>query len=352
MKNNSRTRNDSLAQSGRDYLRVAAALRRLAAGESADLSAAARDACLSPHHFQRMFRRWAGVSPQQFAACLTLAELKRRLATGDSILAAASAAGLSGVARAHDVFVAHDAATPGAFRRQGENMTIRFGRAQTPYGDATIAFTDRGVCALRFSPDPDGHSPKANGRSPKKPNGLSSETNKSPSETNGSRPGSVLQKTSPPDSVGAFAGDDSRFGDARSVAARDYPKAKIVRDDRAARNLARDIFENPPARSPLFARGTNFQINVWRALLAIPPGRVATYGGLARALGSPGAARAVGRAAGANPLAFLIPCHRVIGECGAMRGYAWGEDRKRLMLAREFSRSSTAAAVSSTTTTV
>ena len=153
MKNNSRPRNDSpvpgespsgtdsLAQSGRDYLRVAAALRRLAAGESADLSAAARDACLSPHHFQRMFRRWAGVSPQQFAACLTLAELKRRLATGDSILAAASAAGLSGVARAHDVFVAHDAATPGAFRRQGENMTIRFGRAQTPYGDATIAFT-------------------------------------------------------------------------------------------------------------------------------------------------------------------------------------------------------------------
>ena len=274
-------RSSLLAQS-RDYTRVAAALRRLAEGESADLCAAARDACLSPHHFQRMFRRWAGVSPHKFAAQLTLAELKRRMARGESVLAASAAAGLSGVARAHDVFVSHDAMTPGAFRRRGENAVIRFGEAQTPYGPAVLAFSDFGVCALRFSPD------------------------------------------------------DAGRDEIARILMRDYPKAKTVRDDGEARKIALDIFENSGARSPLFARGTNFQINVWRALLAIPPGRVASYGALARAIGRPGAARAAGRAAGANPIAFLIPCHRVIGECGAMRGYAWGEGRKRLMLAREF----------------
>ena len=273
----------ALSAQSRDYTRVAAALRRLAKGESADLSAAARDACLSPHHFQRMFRRWAGVSPNKFAAQLTLAELKRRMAEGESILAASAAAGLSSVARAHDVFVSHDAMTPGAFRRRGESAAVRFGESQTPYGRAVLAFSDFGVCALRFSPE------------------------------NADLPEDIARRLM-----------------------RDYPKARMIRDDRRARKIALDIFENNGARSPLFARGTNFQINVWRALLAIPPGRVSSYGALARAIGRPGAARAIGRAAGANPIAFLIPCHRVIGECGAMRGYAWGEERKRLMLAREF----------------
>ena len=282
----------SLSAQSRDYVRVAAALRRLAQGESADLAAAAREAKLSPHHFQKMFRRWAGVSPRQFAAQLTLAELKRRMAGGESILAASAAAGLSGVARAHDVFVSHDAMTPGAFRRKGENAAIRFGESETPFGPAFIAFSDLGVCALRFAPDDS-------------------------------------ENASPPPNA-----------DAARDLIRDYPKAKLTRDDGAARKMARDIFENNgngKSRPPLFARGTNFQVNVWRALLAIPPGRVASYGALARALSRPGAARAVGRAAGANPIAFLIPCHRVIGECGNLRGYAWGENRKRLMLAREFS---------------
>ena len=283
----------SLSAQSRDYVRVAAALRRLAQGGSADLAAAAREAKLSPHHFQRMFRRWAGVSPRQFAAQLTLAELKRRMAGGESVLAASASAGLSGVARAHDVFVSHDAMTPGDFRRKGENITVRFGESETPFGSAFIAFSDLGVCALRFAPD---------------------------------------------DSESASSHSDSE-GDAARDLMRDYPQAKLTRDNRAARKIAREIFENNAsgARPPLFARGTNFQVNVWRALLAIPPGRVASYGALARALGRPGAARAVGRAAGANPIAFLIPCHRVIGECGSLRGYAWGENRKRLMLAREFS---------------
>lgn len=284
----------SLSAQSRDYARVAAALRRLAQGESANLAAAAREAKLSPHHFQRMFRRWAGVSPRQFAAQLTLAELKRRMAGGESILAASAAAGLSGVARAHDVFVSHDAMTPGDFRRKGENAAIRFGESETPFGPAFIAFSDFGVCALRFAPD---------------------------------------------DSEGASSRPNAEADAARDLI-RDYPRAKLTRDNRAARKMARDIFENNgngKSRPPLFARGTNFQVNVWRALLAIPPGRVASYGALARALGNSGAARAAGRAAGANPIAFLIPCHRVIGECGNLRGYAWGENRKRLMLAREFS---------------
>ena len=276
----------SLSSGSRDYARVAAALRRLAEGESANLSAAARDANLSPAHFQRMFRRWAGVSPQKFAAQLTLAELKRRMAEGESALNAAFSAGLSGGARAHDLFVAHDAMTPGDFRRQGENITVRFGQSPTPYGAAFLAFTESGVCSLRFLPE-----------------------NAQPTQ-------------SPADP------DESLL--------RDYPKARLLRDNDAARKMARDIFENGAAESPLRVRGTNFQVNVWRALLAIPPGKAANYGALARALGKPGAARAVGRAAATNPVAFLIPCHRVIGECGAMRGYAWGEDRKRIMLAREF----------------
>ena len=273
----------SLAAQSRDYARIAKALRRLAQGESADLNAAAQDAGLSPHHFQRMFRRWAGVSPGQFAAQLTLAELKRRMAQGNSILAASADAGLSSVARAHDVFVAHDAMTPGDFRRHGENIVVRFGPAETPFGPALLALTNAGVCALRFAPDDENPDEDA----------------------------------------------------ARKNLVRDYPRARMIRDDRAARGMAREIFEND-SRSPLFARGTNFQVNVWRALLAIPPGRTASYGALARATGRPGAARAVGRAVGTNPIAWLIPCHRVIGECGAMRGYAWGENRKRLMLAREF----------------
>ena len=277
----------SLSAQSRDYARVAAALRRLAEGESADLSVAAREAGLSPHHFQRMFRRWAGVSPGKFAAQLTLAELKRRMAEGNSILAASVAAGLSSVARAHDVFVAHDAMTPGDFRRRGENAAARFGRCETPFGPAFLAFTDFGVCGLRFVPD-------------------------------------------------AAEAADGAAAAARSALLRDYPMARLVRDDRAARRTAGEIFGGGVSRWPLLARGTNFQINVWRALLAIPPGRAASYGALARAIGRPGSARAVGRAAGANPIAWLIPCHRVIGECGAMRGYAWGEERKRLMLAREF----------------
>ena len=182
-------RSPLLAQS-RDYTRVAAALRRLAEGESADLCAAARDACLSPHHFQRMFRRWAGVSPHKFAAQLTLAELKRRMARGESVLAASAAAGLSGAARAHDVFVSHDAMTPGVFRRRGESAVIRFGEAQTPYGPAALAFSDFGVCALRFLPD-----------------------------------------------------DSSAQKEIARILMRDYPKAKTVRDDGEARKIALDILK-------------------------------------------------------------------------------------------------------------
>ena len=283
------TDSSSLSSGSRDYARVAAALRRLAEGESANLAQAARDACLSPAHFQRMFRRWAGVSPQKFAAQLTLAELKRRIKQGESALNAAFAAGLSGGARAHDLFVNHDAMTPGDFRRQGQNITVRFGHSPTPYGNAFIALTESGICALRFQPDSHSHPARS----------------------------------------------DSTHS-AAQVLLRDYPKARLIQDDSAARKMARDIFENGATQSPLRVRGTNFQINVWRALLAIPPGKATTYGALAKALGKPGAARAVGRANAANPVAFLIPCHRVIGECGNMRGYAWGENRKQIMLAREF----------------
>lgn len=280
-----------------NYATMAAAVRRLQSGAPAALADAAKAANLSPGHFQRRFKRWVGVSPKQFSSALTLAQVKKRLAAGESIMTAAWDAGLSGGGRAHDLFVGFEAATPGEFCRRGDGLCFWFGMAQTFLGAVFVAGTERGVSLLRFADD-----------------AISLEDNA------------------------------ARF---RKALAKRYPMATIRNDNKSAKRIAALMFADDNTNGnenkiPLAVCGTNFQINVWRALLAIPPGYAACYGALAKAVGCAKAVRAVGRAAAANPVAVLIPCHRLLAANGALNerisGYAWGAERKRALLAREFAR--------------
>ena len=276
-----------MANGGDYYRQMAAAVQRLQDGKPAALNDAARAANLSPGLFQRRFKQWVGVSPRQFAAALTLAEVKKRLAAGNTILAAAWDAGLSGGSRAHDLFVGFDAATPGDFCRRGGGMHLWFGTARTFLGMVFVAGTERGISLLRFAD---------NARSVEK--------------------------------------NTAEF---RAELVRRWPLAQMRADNKSATKTIDAIFAKDN-KIPLAVSGTNFQVNVWRALLAIPPGCVAGYGALARAIGCAKAVRAVGRAAAANPVAVLIPCHRLLATNGALTGYAWGLERKQALLAHEFCR--------------
>jgi AraC family transcriptional regulator, regulatory protein of adaptative response / methylated-DNA-[protein]-cysteine methyltransferase len=287
-----------------DYERVAQIIRFLDEyrAEQPDLTALAARAGLSPFHLHRLFSAWAGVTPKDFLQCLTLARAKELLRAGDSILDAALASGLSGPGRLHDLCVNLEAASPGELKSGGAGWTVAFGFAESPFGKCLIAESPRGICHLSFVED--GKSALA-----------------------------ALQE--------------------------DWPQAKWRRDDSAAARLADKIFARRAASQssvldqpspgsfgaaragvPLraFVRGTPFQVRVWRALLEIPPGSLMSYGRLAAAIGQPSAARAVGTAVGQNPLAYLIPCHRVIRETGVIGDYHWGPVRKRAMIAWEGSR--------------
>jgi AraC family transcriptional regulator, regulatory protein of adaptative response / methylated-DNA-[protein]-cysteine methyltransferase len=282
------------ARSGaRDYERAARAidyLRRNAAGQP-DLAAAARHAHLSEHHFQRLFTRWAGVSPKRFVQFLTLEHAKARLATTRGVLDLAGAVGLSGPGRLHDLFVTLEAVSPGEFKASGAGLAIRYGVHDSPFGAALVAITARGICGLHFV-------------------------------------------------------DNSNDGAGRLR--RDWPDAELRRDPGATAQVAERIFRplsSPPGRPlALLVKGTNFQVKVWRALLELPVGALASYGEVAARIGAPGSARAVGTAVGANPIAWLIPCHRVIRESGALGGYRWGPERKAAMLGWEAARAADPAA--------
>lgn len=268
----------------RDYERVARAigyLRRNAAGQP-DLAAAARHIHLSEHHFQRLFTRWAGVSPKRFLQYLTVEDAKARIATARGVLDVAGAVGLSGPGRLHDLFVTLEAMSPGEYKARGAGLAVRYGVHASPFGAALIATTARGVCGLHFV-------------------------------------------------------DDAAEGVERLR--RDWPDAELCRDPAATAPVAERIFRPlspPPGRAlALLVKGTNFQVKVWRALLELPFGSLATYGDVAARIGDAGSARAVGTAASANPIAWLIPCHRVIRESGALGGYRWGTERKAAMLGWE-----------------
>jgi AraC family transcriptional regulator of adaptative response/methylated-DNA-[protein]-cysteine methyltransferase len=237
----------------------------------------------SPFHFQREFKRRVGISPKRFGQYLTVNHAKQLLDSRASVLDAALDSGLSGPSRLHDLFVACEALTPGDYKAKGRSLTIRWGLHDVPVGRALIGATDRGICWLGFVADGDEVS-------------------------------TILEFK------------------------RDWGEATRVRDDEATRPLAEAAFAvDDASRVPLtlVLRGTNFQVKVWEALLRIPSGALATYGDLAGWIGQPTASRAVGAAVGANPISFLIPCHRVILNTGVIHNYRWGTSRKRALLAWE-----------------
>ena len=276
MNNPTRTFLDS-----RDFARIARAIRFIEAHyqEQPRLAAIAQAVHLSEFHFNRLFRRWAGLTPRQYLAFVTAQAARAALRTAPSVLEAAHAVGLSGPSRLHDLMVTLEAVTPGELRARGAGLTLSAGFADTPFGRALMARTARGVAHLSFL-------------------------------------------------------DGASEARALSALMQQWPAAHLARDDRAAAALARDIWEPSTAAAPLAlaVQGTNFQLKVWQALLETP-GATTSYGELARAAGAAGAARAVGNAVGANPIAWLIPCHKVLRGNGALGGYHWGEDRKRAMLA-------------------
>jgi len=278
--------------SATDYQLVEQAIHFLDrnAGLQPELREIAASVGLSEFHFQRLFLRWAGVSPKRFLQFRTAQEAKRVLQESGDLLEASYRAGLSGPGRLHDLIVNVEAVTPGEYKRRGAGLMISWGVHASPFGNCLLALTRRGVCALDFL-DP---------------------------ETKGE------------------ALDRLRMA---------WENARLEHAPRITAPVAARIF-NPGAkqRAPLalLVKGTNFQIKVWEALLRIPAGRITTYAGLAVGLGQRGAARAVGSALAANHIGYLIPCHRVIRNTGAFGDYRWGALRKRILLSRELAQAEAA----------
>lgn len=278
-------------EGGRQYRRIAEAIRFLVErrDDEPSLEETAAVVGLSPAHFQRLFTGWAGVSPKRFVQYLKLREARRALRDGASVLDATWEAGVSSPGRLHDLFVTLDALTPGEHKSGGEGLEIAVGVHDSPFGRALLGVTGRGVAWLSF------HLP----------------------------------------------GDE---GAGQTELERTFPGADLRRDDEATVETAEHIFRparraGDPRNIKVLARGTNFQVKVWEALLRIPPGRVVSYGDVARAVGkNAGAARAVGRAVGSNPVSYLIPCHRVLKSVGGLSGYRWGTETKRSILAWEAAR--------------
>jgi AraC family transcriptional regulator of adaptative response/methylated-DNA-[protein]-cysteine methyltransferase len=272
-----------------DYARVEKAIHFIEGNfrRQPGLEAVARVAGLSPFHFQRLFARWAGISPKRFLQFLTADYAALLLRESPDVLGAAYEAGLSGPGRLHDLIVNVYAATPGEVKSGGAGLAIRYGIRPSPFGDCFVAVTGRGICALSFP-----------------------------------------------------SGDE--VGEAVEALRRQWPNAGLVEDPKAAKAAADRIFPASPGTDPrpldVIVRGTNFQVRVWEALLRIPPGRAVTYEAVAETVGSPRAVRAVGNAVGANPVAYLIPCHRVIRKSGIFGNYRWGSARKAALLAWEAAR--------------
>lgn len=281
---------DGVDTASGDYIRIAEALAYIVDRfeDQPSLEEVAAHVGLSAFHFQRLFTRWAGLSPKKFLQALSLEEAKRRLEEHGSVLDAAFDAGLSGPGRLHDLFVAHEALTPGEYKALGKGLEIRYGFHEGPFGETLLMEADRGLCGL------------------------------------------------------AFVDDRGKNGCFEDMASR-FTAASLVEDPSATQGTMSRIFARPGDSKPdsqaplrLLLKGTEFQIKVWRALMAIPPGTLTTYGTVAGALGMKGAAaRAVGTAVGANPISWLIPCHRVIRNSGMLGGYRWGLPRKLAMMGWE-----------------
>jgi AraC family transcriptional regulator, regulatory protein of adaptative response / methylated-DNA-[protein]-cysteine methyltransferase len=265
-----------------DYRRIERAIRFIDAHvvDQPSLEEVAREIGLSPFHAQRLFTRWAGISPKRFLGLLTVGHAKAALQAGESVLDATYEVGLSGPSRLHDLFVTYEAMTPGEYKQQGSGLVIRYGVHPTPFGAALLLTTERGIAGLSFVDD------------------------------------------SPQQAI-----DEARAA---------WPLSRLVEDHDATGARVARLFDGAggePTR--LLLRGTNFQVKVWSALLRVPAGRVVSYLDLASALGQPRAVRAVGNALAHNPVGFVVPCHRVIRATGALGDYRWGHVRRRALLAWE-----------------
>ncbi len=272
------------AQLSQDYERVEQAILFLEKNfrQQPSLAEIASHVGLSEYHFQRLFSRWAGISPKRFLQFLTVEYAKQLLAQSQNLLDVTYEAGLSSPGRLHDLFVTCEAMTPGEFKKQAAGLTIVYGFHPSPVGECLLSMTERGICGLDFV---------------------------LPNERE-----STLNATR-----------------------RNWPKAALAEDPTQTQPFLDRIFN--PVKSgpalPLILKGTNFQIKVWQALLKIPPGAVVSYSDLAVYLGRPNAARAVGNAVASNRIGFVIPCHRVIHKIGNPGNYQWGTARKRAILGWE-----------------
>ncbi len=269
-------------QQANDYQTVADAIHYLEQNfrKQPSLDEIAASVHLSKYHFQRLFKRWAGVSPTQFLHYLTVEYAKQNLQQADTVFNTALDAGLSSAGRLHDLFVTFEAMSPGEYKRQGDGLTIQYNFSQTPFGEMLIAQTARGVCALRFVSD---------------------------------NRDNVLNELM-----------------------REWEQAEFAFS--ADSNLP-NPFATAPDPIHLHLKGTNFQVQVWQALLRIPAGRVVTYSDVSHAIGNPQATRAVASAIAKNPVGYIIPCHRVINKVGQIHKYRWGTERKKAMIGWEASQS-------------
>jgi AraC family transcriptional regulator, regulatory protein of adaptative response / methylated-DNA-[protein]-cysteine methyltransferase len=269
-----------------DYERIEAVIKYLSENyrTQPDLGELSGIAGLSPSHFQKMFTEWAGVSPKKFLQYISLEHARKLLAQNKTVFDASYETGLSGTSRLHDLFITIEGMTPGDFRNGGKSLQINWQNYESPYGKIIIAATTKGVCHLAF--------------------------------------------------IDQW---DSGFG----VLRKKFPEAVFTMEKHPFHLSAISVFQDIPgdlAKLKLHLKGTEFQLKVWEALLKIPSGNLTTYSDLARAVSSPLAARAVGSAVGDNPVAYLIPCHRVIRATGIIGEYHWGSVRKTGMIGRESSK--------------
>lgn len=278
------------ASPAQDYERVRAAVAYVSQNwrDHPPLDDIAAHVGLSPAHFQRLFKRWAGISPKAFLQAITVDHARGLLRQSASLLDTAYELGLSGPARLHDLFVDHEAMTPGDFKRGGEGLTIAYGCHDSPFGRALVMATGRGLCGLAFAD---------------------------------------------------LGGDEARlFEDMRAR----WPRAAYAPAPERTAALASRVFSpgqwRPDQPLKIVLIGTDFQIRVWRRLLQVPMGGAIAYSDLAARVCSPAAARAVGAAVGRNPLAFVVPCHRVLAKDGGLGGYHWGVTRKRAIIGWEAAR--------------
>jgi AraC family transcriptional regulator of adaptative response/methylated-DNA-[protein]-cysteine methyltransferase len=274
------------ANAAADYARVRAAIEFVSGQwkSQPSIEDIAAHVGLSPQHLTALFRRWAGLTPKDFLQAVTLDRARTLLRDSASVLDATYELGLSGPGRLHDLFVAHEAMSPGEFRKGGEGLEMRYGFHPSPFGEALAVIAPRGLAGLGFVDE--------GGRS--------------------------------------AALDDMR---------RRWPRARFVEDGPQTAPYVGRAFDPAEWRADRPLRvvliGSDFEVRVWETLLRIPLGRAATYADVARSIGSPKAARAVGAAVGRNPVSFVVPCHRVIGSSGALTGYHWGLTRKRALLGWE-----------------